>query len=162
MITNFDLEKIASNYQIELKIFMKDQLDKLPINDGNYIINLDDSQGQGTHWVSLFISQNKAIYFDSFGCVPPLNVINFVKQRSKIKLGCNNFIIQDLKSDACGFYCIAFFVFLSQSKNKDIYKSTDDFIKMFKDDTLKNEQILKNYLKKYDTTKIKRLINLLS
>ena len=162
MITNFDLEKIASNYQIELKIFMKDQLDKLQINNGNYIINLDDLQGQGTHWVSLFISQNKAIYFDSFGCVPPLNVINFVKQRSKIKLGYNNFIIQDLKSDACGFYCIAFFVFLSQSKNKDIYKSTDDFIKMFKDDTLKNEQILKNYLKKYDTTKIKRLINLLS
>ena len=162
MITNFDLEKIASNYQIELKIFMKDQLDKLPINDGNYIINLDDSKNQGTHWTALHILDKQAIYFDSFGCVPPLNVINFVKQRAKIKLGYNNFIIQDLKSDACGFYCIAFFVFLSQSKNKDIYKSTDDFIKMFKDDTLKNEQILKNYLKKYDTTKIKRLINLLS
>ena len=52
MITNFDLEKIASNYQIELKIFMKDQLDKLPINDGNYIINLDDSKNQGTHWTA--------------------------------------------------------------------------------------------------------------
>ena len=118
MITNFDLEKIASNYQIELKIFMKDQLDKLPINDGNYIINLDDSQGQGTHWVSLFISQNKAIYFDSFGCVPPLNVINFVKQRAKLKLGYNNFIRQDLKSDACGFYCIAFFCIFKSIKEQ--------------------------------------------
>ena len=52
-------------------------------------------------------------------------------------------------------YCIAFFVFLSQSKNKDIYKSTDGFIKMFENDTLKNEQILKNYLKTMIQLKLK-------
>ena len=111
------------------------------MNDGNYIINLDNEKGIGTHWTALHIRDKQAIYFDSFGCVPPLNVINFVKQRSKTKLGYNNFIIQDLKSDACGFYCIGFFLFLSQSKNKNIYKSTDDFIKMLKDDTLKNASI---------------------
>ena len=109
----------------------------------------------------MHIRDKQAIYFDSFGCVPPLNVINFVKQRSKTKLGYNNFIIQDLKSDACGFYCIGFILFVSQSKNKNIYKSTNDFIKMFKDDTLKNALILKEYLEKYNTTKIKRLMRLL-
>ena len=50
MITNFGLEKIAKNYSIELNgVYMKDQLDNLPINDDNYIINLDNLQGQGTH-----------------------------------------------------------------------------------------------------------------
>ena len=90
-----------------------------------------------------------------------MNVINFVKQRSKTKVGYNNFIIQDLTSEACGFYCIGFILFVSQSKNKNIYKSMDDFIKMFKDDTLKNALILKEYLEKYNTTKIKRLMRLL-
>ena len=50
MINNFDLERMAKSYNIELTgVYMKDQLDKLPINDGNYIINLDNLQGQGTH-----------------------------------------------------------------------------------------------------------------
>ena len=68
MITNFDLEKLAKNYNIELTgVYMKDQLDKLPINDGNYIINLDNLQVQGTHWTGLHIRDKQAIYFDSFG-----------------------------------------------------------------------------------------------
>ena len=42
MLTNYDLEKIAKNYDIKLKgIFMKNELDKLQIEEGNYIINLD-------------------------------------------------------------------------------------------------------------------------
>ena len=46
MITNYDLEKMAKSYNIELTgVYMKDQLDKLPINDGNYIINLHNLQG---------------------------------------------------------------------------------------------------------------------
>ena len=56
MITNYDLEKMAKSYNIELTgVYMKDQLDKLPINDGNHIINLNNLQGQGTHWTALHI-----------------------------------------------------------------------------------------------------------
>ena len=31
------------------------------------MINLDDKYSKGTHWVSLFINKNTAVYFDSFG-----------------------------------------------------------------------------------------------
>ena len=167
MLTNDDLEKIAKNYDVKLKgIFMKDKLTNLPIEDGNYIINMDNSTGIGTHWTALFVSENKAIYFDSFGCVPPQNVIDFVKQRKNIKLGYNNFIMQDLESEKCGFYCIAFLLFLNRSKNKDIYKATNDFIKMFHNDTLENDEILKNYLVRErnlntNSNRIKKLIKLL-
>ena len=164
MLTNDDLEKIAKNYDVKLKgIFMKDKLTNLPIEDGNYIINMDNSTGIGTHWTALFVSENKAIYFDSFGCVPPQNVIDFVKQRN-IKLGYNNFIMQDLESEKCGFYCIAFLLFLNRSKNKDIYKATNDFIKMFHNDTLENDEILKTYLVRNlntNSNRIKKLIKLL-
>ena len=36
------------------------------IKDGAYVINLDDKNSKRTHWVSLFIHKNEAIYFDSF------------------------------------------------------------------------------------------------
>ena len=32
-----------------------------------YVKNLDDKNSKGTHWVSLFIDRNTAVYFDSFG-----------------------------------------------------------------------------------------------
>ena len=37
------------------------------IKKGAYVINLDEYENTGTHWVSLFVKTNKAIYFDSFG-----------------------------------------------------------------------------------------------
>jgi hypothetical protein len=163
MLTNFDLEKIAKNYDVKIiGIYSKNELDNLQIENGNYIINLDDDIG--SHWTALNINKNKGIYFDSFGCVPPENVISFVKQRKNIKLGFNNSIIQDLQSEKCGFFAIAFLLFLNRSKNKDIYKTTNDFIELFKDNTLENDEILKKYLLKNlntNSNKIKKLIKLL-
>ena len=37
------------------------------IKKGAYVINLDEYENTGTHWVSLFVKTNEAIYFDSFG-----------------------------------------------------------------------------------------------
>ena len=36
------------------------------IKDGAYVINLNDSKSQGTHWISLFIDRNITLYFDFF------------------------------------------------------------------------------------------------
>ena len=46
-------------------VFPRDHLSR--IKDGAYPINLDKKQSKGTHWVSLFIDRNTAVYFDSFG-----------------------------------------------------------------------------------------------
>ena len=45
-------------------VFSRDNLPR--IKDGAYVINLDDKQNKETHWVSLFIDKNTAVYFDSF------------------------------------------------------------------------------------------------
>ena len=41
-----------------------------------YIINLDSKIGPGTHWVSVIIESNRILYFDSFGLIPPYELIN--------------------------------------------------------------------------------------
>ena len=58
--------------------------DNLPrIKDGACIINLDDKQSKGTHWVSLFNDCNTTVYFDSFEieCIPQ-EVLNKIKDKS--------------------------------------------------------------------------------
>ena len=36
------------------------------INDGAYVINLDECANIGTHWIALFCNRNEIVYFDSF------------------------------------------------------------------------------------------------
>ena len=37
------------------------------IKDGAYVINLDEYESTGTHWIALYVNANDIIYFDSFG-----------------------------------------------------------------------------------------------
>ena len=37
------------------------------IKDGAYIINLDEYENVGTHWIALFCKKKEIFYFDSFG-----------------------------------------------------------------------------------------------
>ena len=40
----------------------------IPIKkSGAYVINLDDKQNKGTHWVSFFTVKKAAVHFDSYG-----------------------------------------------------------------------------------------------
>ena len=103
------------------------------------------TQGNGTHWVALYVHKSNAFYFDSFGALPPNEIMAFVKQRKGCHLYYNNWIIQDLKSDACGWYCIAFLIYMHQNRNKDLKEVFNEFSNNFLDDTAKNDEILKSF-----------------
>ena len=49
---------------LDLMVFFQDNLPR--IKDGAYVINLDDKDSKGTHWVPLFIERNLAVYFEFF------------------------------------------------------------------------------------------------
>ena len=36
------------------------------IKEGTYIINLDEYESIGTHWIALFVNDNNVTYFDNF------------------------------------------------------------------------------------------------
>ena len=64
-LTNFEIQKY---YQKESKfngVYSRNNLPK--IKDGAYIINLDEYESIGTHWIGLYVNDNKVTYFDSFG-----------------------------------------------------------------------------------------------
>jgi hypothetical protein len=146
MISNFDLEKIARFYKLPLvSISMKDEL-PTKTKEGCYIVNMQSSSaGSGTHWVAFFFFKNICYYFDSFGASPPLEIINFIKKKKGSHLLFNNFIIQDLKSSNCGYFALAFLLYMYANREKSNLKDVfNEFVNNFADDTTKNDGILKS------------------
>ena len=69
-LTNFEIQK---HYQNEPKfngVCLRNNLPK--IKDGAYIINLDEYEILGTHWIALYVNAENVTYFDSFkvGYIP--------------------------------------------------------------------------------------------
>ena len=80
--------------------------DNLPILKNKfYLFNLEDQQGEGTHWVAIYNIGNECIYFDSFGVDPPEEALDKMRQTKKNMI-MNTYRIQDLNSVNCGKYCI--------------------------------------------------------
>jgi len=145
MLTNFDIINICKHYDILLQgIYMKDELPSTP-NNGFYIINLQSSsQGNGTHWNSLIIINKNAYFFDPFGASPSVAINNFCKGKH---LGYNNWIIQNIKSENCGWYCIGLLLFLTKLDhlvtNQNFYSICNQYSNGFYSNTMKNDAILK-------------------
>ena len=61
---------------------MRDQLPTKLNNVENGIINLDNSNGDGTHWVAYAIDPRGTVYFDSYGLAPPKEFMRYVSNFS--------------------------------------------------------------------------------
>ena len=81
ILSNIDLLIISEDLGLDLGILDKKYdgvflRDNIPNQNWMYIINLDSKIGPGTHWVSVIIESNRLLYFDSFGLIPPYELIN--------------------------------------------------------------------------------------
>lgn len=140
-LSNIDISEICRVMGLPLKgIYFKDTVPKDP-DFGFYIINLQsvsDSRN-GTHWTAFYHDNHINLYYDSFGFPPPADLEPILYPYLF-----NNKDNQHMTSSSCGFYCIAFIKFLNGFKNK--LKAYESFLKLFNDDTTKNELILYNIL----------------
>ena len=90
------------------QVCAKDELPvgKKPLQAKAFIVNTVLAMDPGQHWVALYFTGNKAIYFDSYG-LPPLkdHVLPFIQNNS---LGWieNTQMLQDVTSEVCGLNCI--------------------------------------------------------
>jgi len=153
MLTNFQLEEMAVKKSVPLNgVFSKDQLPTIP-KAGGYIVNLQDSVDEsgkslpGTHWTAFYIENNKAIYFDSFGCLPPVEVESFLKPYKPYRY--NRKEIQNIRGSVCGYYCFYFLWFMSRQKKSipDLFKRFETFVNQFSINPLKNQTILETKIK---------------
>jgi hypothetical protein len=124
MISNFDLEHISQHFNFPLTVVIKDELKNHKPKSSNYIINLESStSGSGTHWLSTKIDGKFFFYLDSFGIIPPQEVIDFCKRVPNSRLAYSEIQMQNINSETCGWYAIGLLIHINRTKNKDIYKS---------------------------------------
>ena len=88
------------------------------IKKGAYVINLDEYENTGTHWVALFVKPKYTVYFDSFGIEHIAkalgSAVGSAVGNNDIKS--NIFRIQAYDSIMCGYFCIEFINYMLMGK----------------------------------------------
>lgn len=167
MISNFDIEKICNKLDLNLVgVFSKDTLpNKKKI--GSYYVNLQNhDDGEGTHWVffKIFNDDNRhncetitksnnervyrcgALYFDPFGIDMPKEVEEFLEEFKPIPF--SNRHIQNIRSEVCGWYCIACDYALEHKQNGNSHLDDyEKFLNMWDETPSKNLKLLKSFFK---------------
>jgi len=104
--TSSELMHLAKKMNLSnLHICMRKNIIKIPSKSTNVIINLADDPRNGTHWVALRIEPDKLIYFDSFGLIPPQEVVQLANF-SKKSLIYNQLQYQKITLGHCGEYSL--------------------------------------------------------
>ena len=111
-LTNFDIMDYYKNEPRFNGVYSRDNLPGM-IKKGVYVINLDECDDVGTHWIALYV-RNNCIYFDSFGVEHiPNEIKQFIGNKSFTS---NIFRLQAYDSIMCGYFCIAFIDFMFAGK----------------------------------------------
>lgn len=108
-LTNYELLKYAYCLKIPhfRGVFMVDAMPKYPWKDEAAVVNLDKSDGPGTHWVCYKKFGNTVYYFDSFGNLPPpLELQFYFRKIDKVLYNVNR--EQDWDTNVCGHLCLEF------------------------------------------------------
>ena len=140
VLTNIEISEYYKNEPRFNGVYSRNNLPN-NIKKGAYVINLDEYENIGTHWVSLFVKTNEAIYFDSFGIEHIPKEINKFIGNNKIKS--NIFRIQAYDSIMCRYFCIEFINYMLKGK------TLLDYTSLFSpNDFKKNDRVIKRIFKK--------------
>lgn len=133
-----NLLQAVPNYQGS---FAVNELDQVKIKYPTFlVVNLDDRNGKGTHWIGFAIYMKDVYICDSLGGIKPDKKISaewfyFLKLISTER----NVIITKQLSDSglCGLFCVTFI--------KEMSRTNDfcDFITLFSSDLSTNDTVVK-------------------
>ena len=144
MLTDYDIKVICEKLELPIKgVYMKDELNKVKPKPGSYYVNLDNSDGEGTHWLLVKISpRGESIYFDSYGLGMPKEVEEFLSNNKPIIS--SNKDIQSLRAQTCGWYCIGCDYYIENNIG-GFDKKFEEFIDFWSDNPIENNKLLRKF-----------------
>ena len=74
------------------------------------VVNLDNADSKGSHWVvaEVDLAKNESFYFDSYGFIPIFADIFYALLNASRRFKYNTTSLQSMNSIVCGHYCILF------------------------------------------------------
>lgn len=129
--------------KIFLGCYAADNLPSKVMQPYSLIVNLSESSEMGSHFVAIYQQNGKIFYADSFA-IPCFvkNICNFIKKQNAICYE-NQTQIQAFKSNFCGFYAIAFCLWMELNEN-----NLNKFGQLFSRNLYENDYICINLIKK--------------
>lgn len=121
------LKKINSRFQLPYDVVPRD---KLIIKEGMYIVNCCPSKYRGIHWISIFVKNNRILFFDSLGRNPSyynLNIPNVTIVNKRM--------LQSTDSDTCGQFALFFLYHIN-------ILSIAKFLRLFVHSTRRNDALV--------------------
>lgn len=114
-MNELDIKNTAQQLKIKKfrGVFMRDRLPSQCWKNECGVIHLDNNNGPGTHWVGYKKINDSAIYFDSFGNLPPPEeFIDYMGRNVKIYYNYKKY--QDFNTVNCGHLCLQFLLKLNK------------------------------------------------
>jgi hypothetical protein len=140
--SGIQLENALKNVKDFNGVYTKDKIPHLK-KEGWYILNMEDEKdGDGTHWVAWKYTPHKCSYSDSFGVIPPLDVL-----QNSNEIIYTTKQLQDIKSSCCGWFAVA--CILCDNPMLKPEQSLLRYESRFSSNTAVNDYILNNILNFY-------------
>ena len=122
-MSNLTIDEILKHNENYIGTYSKDNV-PISKNNESTIINLQNSDKNGSHWVSYKKINNKIFYFDSYA------ITYIIKnQYPNHKSICSIYRMQSIDSNQCGRFCILFIK--SNIKNENNYNNYNNFLLKF-------------------------------
>jgi len=152
LITGDDLDKLRIKWVSRDLLVDENIADNIPV-----IINLDSSNGPGTHWTAFMLHFPYCFYYDPVSTdlsgFPPEELRQYCIERNFTTIYCNDIVHMPPLSNLCGYFCIWFCRNINGIKNEEEY---DRLLASFgeNDDSDKIR-----YLKKQVPDMVKKFLN---
>jgi len=114
-MTNFEIVKKAGKLELpNFRYFMRDELCKaICKREECGVVNLNRSKQPGSHHTCYWVSNNKKYYFDSFGVIPPKELVKYLKS----PIMYSTYQIQQYNDTNCSEWCL--YMLNELNKGKD-------------------------------------------
>ena len=118
-------------------VLPRDHLPTSPVKPSFYIVNQDESSEAGSHWIVVFMRDNKLTeHFDPLGKVPDQHFKDYMSFQSRNYMY-NTKRCQNYLSNLCGQYCLFYCYFRAREY------SMQDILDMFNEnDLVYNDQLV--------------------
>ena len=132
-----------------LMVYILEIIYQKMLKKGAYVINLDEYENTGTHWIALFVKTNEVIYFYSFGIEHIPKEIEHAIGDKEIKASI--FRLQAYDSIMCGYYCIEFINYMLKGK------TLLDYTNLFSPNDFKKNNLELTDVNKYRLNEINKI-----
>jgi hypothetical protein len=119
MMNSLQIDRLLSHIPGFVGVFPADKIPDIVHYPASFVVNTDKSGKPGTHWLGIYMPNEKTIeYFDTFGREPSGAIKEFVGQYENKKI--NHVRLQASYEISCGPHVIYFLI--QRSKGTDFGK----------------------------------------